>query len=94
MSPLLVRSTVGSAGVPARSAKASCASGARLVSKEECVRQPFARHVVAGGDARAPVSPSPLYQKRTIFAHPSRYAVFDGGFFSSTQGYEMDELFT
>lgn len=23
-----------------------------------------------------------------------RYAVFDGGFFSSTQGYEMDELFT
>jgi hypothetical protein len=73
MSPLLVRSTVGSAGVPARSAKASCDSGARLDSREQCVRQPFARHVVAGGDARAPVLPFPLFhEKRTIFAHPIR----------------------
>ena len=44
---------VGSASIPARKVKASCDSGARLDSRQECVRQPFARHVVAGEDARA-----------------------------------------
>ena len=35
-----------------------------------CKHQPFARHVVAGEDARAPTLCSPFHQKRMIFAHP------------------------
>ena len=54
---------------------AADASARRPYQKRFCVTvmtaQPIARHVVAGGDARAPVSPSSLFTSNACSSHSS-----------------------